>query len=666
MEATRNKLSHEISRAFEKALHYHQTGQLIDAEEAYKRTLDMQPNHSESLHLLGMIAYQTGSYENAAGWISSAIQSNPKNPVYYASLGDVLKFQGQLPQAIVCYQKALEMDPAFDEIYFKLGIAHHDQNDLNAAISYYRKAVEKKPDFVEALYNIAIVYQALNEDDEAISYYDQAIRLKPDYAEAHNNKGKAHKDKGDLQKAAACFRRALQLKADFAEPYFNLGDVLSTLGQIEAAIENYRLALRCRPNMIEAYNNLGNAHKTRGNFDAAIENYSQVVKLKPDLAEAYYNLGSTFRFKGDYQAAVANFSHALRLKPQYAKAHNNLGLTFKNQGDLDPAIECFSQALRINPNLAEAHWNRSFVNLLKGEFTKGWRDYDWRFKQDKWKTLYPYRYDKPSWDGSIGMDKTIFVHDEQGLGDTLQFVRYIPAVRSRFQRVIFETRKSLIPLLQGFPGIDRIVLRSSYPTPAENWDVYVPLLSLPKIFETKLETIPAKVPYIYADSGKAAYWQDRLTGDELKVGIVWAGRPLHTNDRNRSCKLKQFLPLSKIPGIELIGLQKGEAAAQTQNMSAEIVLTNYGEKFEDFTDTAGLIENLDLVISVDTAVAHLAGAMGKPVWVLLPFVPDWRWMMNREDSPWYPSMRLFRQKAHGDWAPVFQQVEEELKTLKLE
>jgi tetratricopeptide (TPR) repeat protein len=663
MEANGNKRSLDILRTFEKAVHYHQTGQLMDAEEAYKRTLNMQPNHSESLHLLGTIAYQTGNYENAATWISSAIQSNPENIRYYTSLGDVLKLQGQPNQAIACYQKALEMDPACDEIYFKLGSVHHDQNDLNAAISYYRKAVEKNPDFVEAFYNLALVYQALNEYDEAISYYDQAIRLKPDYAEAHNNKGKAHKDKGDLEKAAACFQRALQLKADFAEPYFNLGDVLSTQGQIEAAIENYGLALRCRPNMIEAYNNLGNAHKTRGNYDAAIENYSQVVKLKPGLAEAYYNLGSTFRLKGDYQAAVANLRHALRLKPQYAEAHNNLGLTFKNQGDLDQAIENLSQALRIKPQLAEAHWNRSFTYLLNANFKDGWRDYEWRFQQAKWKTLYPHRYSGPRWDGITGSGKTIFIHDEQGLGDTLQFVRYIPLVKSRCRKVIFETRKSLIPLLQGFPGIDRFVIRSTTQPASENWDFYTPLLSLPKIFGTDLETIPTDVPYIYADTGKVAHWRNRLPGSRFKVGIVWAGRPLHTNDRNRSCKLAQFYPFSKIPGIQLIGLQKGEATAQTQHNPAQFVLTNYGEEFKDFSDTAGLIENLDLVISVDTAVAHLAGAMGKPVWALLPFVPDWRWMMDREDSPWYPSMRLFRQKTQGDWGPVFQRVEKELKPL---
>jgi tetratricopeptide (TPR) repeat protein len=619
--------------------------------------------NAESHYLRGLSAYQSGNHTRALDYITKAIHCDPHRPIYYNGLGDVFKAQGDLKKTMACYQKAVHLKPNSVEANFNLGSIYHDQLQFKEAIYYYLKTVQVKPDLIEAHYNTGLAYQELNKLDDAIDSYDKALQIKPDYPEAHNNKGKALKDKGNLEEALTCFQRAIQLKQDFAEPYFNLGDALSYLGQMETAIQNYRLALRYRPNMIEAYNNLGNALKNQGDFDAAIDNYRQVARLKPDLAEAHYNLGSTLRLKEAFDEATTHLQQALQLKTDYAEAYNNLGLTYKEQGNLDQAIKNFSRALRIKPQLAEAHWNRSFTYLLNVNFMDGWRDYEWRFQQAKWKTLYPHRYNGSRWDGITCPDKTIFIHDEQGLGDTLQFVRYIPLVKSRCQRVIFETRKSLIPLLQGFPGIDKIVVRSSYPNSAENWDIYVPLLSLPKIFETKLETIPAKVPYIYADAGKVAYWQDRLAGNEFKVGIVWAGRPLHTNDRNRSCKLKQFLPLSKIPGIQLIGLQKGEATAQTQNMPAETVLTNYGEEFEDFTDTAGLIENLDLVISVDTAVAHLAGAMGKPVWVLLPFVPDWRWMMNREDSPWYPSMRLFRQKTHGEWAPVFQRVEEELTTL---
>jgi tetratricopeptide (TPR) repeat protein len=656
MKAFRHKRSPNIPGAPAGAAHDDQPGQMAAAKAVRGRINALEPDHSESMHLLGTIACRSGNYRQAATWISAAIQCDPQNPIYYASLGDVLRFQGQLNQAVTCYHKALQIDPSFDGIYFKLGVIYHDRNDLNAAIDYYGKAVAQTPDSVEAHYNLGLVYQAMGRMDDAITSYDKAIAGKPDYPEAHNNKGKALKDRGDLTEAVCCFQRAIQLKRDFAEPYFNLGDVYAIRGQTDAAIDNYQQALRCRPQMVEAYNNLANAYKTRGDLDAAIENYNQVIRLKPDLAEAYYNLGSALRLKGEFQAAISHLKHALRLKPRYAVAHNNIALAFKNQGQLDAAIDHFSRALQINPHLAEAHWNRSFVYLLKGEFDKGWQDYDWRFRQARWKTLYPHRYEKPRWNGSPLPDQTLFIHDEQGLGDSLQFVRYIPAARSRCQKVIFETRRSLIPLLEGFPGIDHIIARSSRPYPDPNWDVYIPLMSLPKVMGTTLDTIPRRIPYIFADSQKANFWRQRLSGGGVKVGIVWAGRPQHTNDRNRSCRLEQFHPISKIGGIRLIGLQKGEAAAQARHMPAGMALTNYGEEIEDFSDPAGLIENLNLVIAVDTAVAHLAGAMGKPVWVLLPFVPDWRWMVDRADSPWYPTMRLFRQTTLGDWQTVFQRV----------
>jgi tetratricopeptide (TPR) repeat protein len=618
-----------MNAKIEKALQYHQSGDLEQAEDIYKALLQANPNHPDLLHLFGMLAHQKDDGAKARTLFSRAIQINPTNPFYYISLGDALNAQSHQNQAIICYQKAIETKPETFEAYIKLGRLYHSQGNFNGAIRCYQKANQLKPDSVEVHYSAGLAYQALDKFDDAIASYDEAIRLNPDYVEA----------------------------------YFNLGDILYARGQMEAAIENYRHALRCRPEMIEAHNNLGNAFKAQGNLEAAVESYRQAVRLKPDIAEVYYNLGSALHLKEEFDNAITNFRLALQHKPQYAEAYNHLGLAYKNQGYLDQAAENFSQALRVNPHLAEAHWNRSFTYLLKGNFEDGWDDYDWRFQQAKWQTFYPYRYSGPRWSGSDCEGKTLFVHDEQGLGDTLQFVRYLPMAKARCGKIIFETRKELIDLLQGFPGIDKLVIRSSWQAATENWDFYIPLLSLPKVFGTTLKTIPNHVPYLSADSKKVEYWKNRLTGNGFKVGIVWAGRPMHADDRNRSFALKQFLPLSGIQGIQLIGLQKGEAAKQVNDLGTETGIVNLGEEFEDFTDTAGVIQNLDLVISVDTAVAHLAGAMGKAVWVLLPFIPDWRWIMDRDDSPWYPTMRLFRQKVRKDWESVFQRIEKKLRKL---
>jgi tetratricopeptide (TPR) repeat protein len=540
-------------------------------------------------------------------------------------------------------------------------IAYQRSGCLEKAEEIYDSLLQLNPDHPELLHMLAIVSHQQKNHDQSARLLTKAIAINPNNPEYYSCLGDVFKDQRRLKDALVCYHKALQLRPEFAEACFNLAETLKSMGKNEDAIENYRQALRCRPDMAEAHNNLGNLLKDLGYLDMAINHYEAVIRLEPNLAEPYYNMGSALRRMDKFQEAAAYLKHALQLKPDYAEACNNLGLAYKNQGHLGRAIERFTRAVEINPQLVEARWNRSFAHLLLGNFKDGWKDYECRLQQAGWKSLYPFRFQKPRWNGRPCPDKTIFVHDEQGLGDTLQFVRYLPMLKRRCAKVIFETRRSLIGILERHPGIDQLVPRLQAAPAAENWDFFIPLLSLPAIFGTSLDTIPKTMPYIQAPTEKAAYWRQRIDTTEFNVGVVWAGRPMHTNDRNRSCRLEHFLPLSEFTGIRLVGLQKGSAAAQAAALPADRKVVNFGEEFEDFSDTAGLIDNLDLVITVDTAVAHLAGAMAKPVWVLLPFIPDWRWMMHRQDSPWYPTMRLFRQKKHGDWKSVFQQVAAELQ-----
>ena len=652
-----------LNNAIRKAIHYQQSGQLRKAEEVYRRILTVDPDHSTALHLLGVMARQKGNYDSAVVLTNAAIRSHPETAEYYTSLGWIFADQGQLKKAAACYQQSLQLKPDFVEACFRLANVYHEQKNFKDAIIYYLKAVNLKPDFVEASYNAGLAYQLLGNFREAVAWYRRALKLNPNFVEAFNNLGQVLQQAGKSEEAQACFREAIRIKPDFAEAYFNLADLQCRRGQKDEAEKNFTRALRINPHMIEALNNLGNLYKDRGNIEAALKKYRQVIRLNPQLAEAYYNLGSALRLQGGFSEAIENFKCALQLKPDYAEAYNNLGLTYKNMGELEAAICNFTCALDIKQGFGEAHWNRSFTFLLQGNFAEGWNDYEWRYKQPRWKTIYPFRLNVPRWNGSSARDKRIFVHDEQGLGDTLQFVRYLPLLKSLCGTLILETRKALMELLNGFPGIDELVERSTDGNPAVAFDYYLPLLSLPGIFNTTPENIPGKVPYLYADPDKIAYWRDRLETKNFKVGLVWAGRPLHANDHNRSCNLDQFASLATIAGVRLYGLQKGPAADQSAHWSACPDFENLGQEFEDFSDTAAAIACLDLVISVDTSVAHLAGAMAKPVWVLLPFIPDWRWMMDRTDSPWYPTMKLFRQNKHGDWGSVFQRVKEELQRI---
>ena len=624
-----------IAETIENAVQYHQGGHLPLAEKLYKKVLQNDPNNPVALHSLGIIAHQRGNHDTAVELIGKAIENNPQISQFHNTIGLVFEALGKFKEAVAAYQQAVSI----------------------------------KPDYAEAYHNMAVALQSQGQYSAAVEKCKQAVSLKPDYAEAYNTMGFSMEKQEQYADAIENYKKAIQFKPDFVEAYNHLGVVLNAQERSAEAIENYKQALRLDPDYAEVYNNLGIALKDQEQFSEAIANFEQAIRLEPDFAEAYYNLANSLRDEARCTEAIQNYRQAVRFKPDFAEAYNHLGVVLNAQGgyaeviENDEAIENYRRALQIDPNFAEAHWNLSLVLLRTGRLTEGWKEYEWRLNPELDITTYPHCYEKPRWDGSCFKSKRLLVHYEQGLGDTLHFVRYLPMVKARGGTVILEVRKPLYRLLQGFPGVDELIEASFDNKPAVKFDYHVSLMDLPKIFATTLETIPAEVPYIHACPTKAEYWRKKLASADFKVGIVWAGSPTHGNDRYRSCTLKYFAPLTKIDGVRLYGLQKGEAAAQAEEMADEMAITNLGTEFEDFTDTAAAIENLDLVISVDTSVLHLAGAMGKPVWVLLPFAPEWRWMLNRQDSLWYPTMKLLRQKKWGQWEPVFQRAAEELRIM---
>jgi len=506
--------------------------------------------------------------------------------------------------------------------WFDIGNAAVDRGELQNALHSYRRAVEIDPRFAQAFFNLGLLYKSLGHPREAEFYFRQSVELQPDSPSAH---------------------------VQLAELFFSRGNM-------QASAAHYQEALRHDPSLAVAYNNLGNIHLRQGNFQEAIHCFRNVLRLRPTLAEGHYNLGSALKDAGDPEQAARALTRATQLRPDYAEAWNNLGLVHKALARYDQSINCFSRALRCQPNMAEARWNRSFVFLLMGNFRRGWQDFEARHDLLQRKLFYPFRLNSPRWDGSLRPRDTILVHDEQGLGDTLQFVRYLPQVKERCARVILETQAALIRLLKGFPGIDEVIERPSVERSNPIGDFHIPLMSLPRIFDTRPDSIPAVVPYIWTDLESAQRWAQRITGPDFKIGIVWAGRPEHHNDKNRSCRLQLFSPLARLSGVRLFSLQKGPALSQIRDADFQDSIVDLDPDLKDFAETAAAISRLDLVITVDTAVAHLVGAMGRPVWVLLPFIPDWRWMLGRSDSPWYPTMQLFRQQAPGCWESVVQKV----------
>jgi predicted O-linked N-acetylglucosamine transferase (SPINDLY family) len=503
--------------------------------------------------------------------------------------------------------------------------------------------------------------------EEAIQFYQKAIGKDPACAEAFNSLGNALKLQGKPEEALKCYQQAVRINPNFAEPYYNWGNLLKIAGQYHGAIEKYQTAVGLRPDFVQAYCNMGIALKAIGNFKNSIENFQQAIRLKPDLAEAYNNLGNVLNDNGQFKTAITHFQKAIALKPGYAEAFNNLGVAHFYQKQIKDALANYDAAIDLQSDFADAHWNRALANLLAGRLQEGFQEYEWRFLKSNWQVIYSRRYDIPRWDGTPFQGKRLYVHDEQGFGDTLQFIRYLPLVKERGGTVIMEAKKPLHGLLRNVPGIDELVERSASVRPATACDICIPLLSLPAIFETTLETIPAIHPYLFADPDKIITWRRRLPAGGIKIGIVWSGRPATPTDpvglSYRSCELQWFAPLTQIPNIRIYGLQKGPAAGDVVKSSLDKNIVNLGEEFKDFSDTAAAIANLDLVISIDTAVAHLAGALGKSTWLLLPQAADWRWLQERSDTPWYPSMQIFRQQNLGVWGSVFKQVKQSLLNL---
>jgi tetratricopeptide (TPR) repeat protein len=570
---------------------------------------------------------------------------------------------GDLEKAEELYLRILGEQPGNPGVLHLLGTLAHQKGRHDVALDLLGRAIAADQSIAEFHNTIGVILQAIGRLEESLGEYRQAILLRPDYAEAYNNLAMVFQSRGKCSQAIENYKQAAQLAPDCAEIHYNLANALSAGGRLGEAADSYKRALKLKPDYAEAYNNLAISLREQGEIEQATENYRRAIRLEPDCVRFHSNLASILQHQGRLAEALVHCERAVGLAPDCAEVYHNLASVLRDQGRCDEAVEQNRRAIGLRPEHAETHWNQAIAHLLNGDFSEGWKEYEWRRKTDSRASAYPHTHRKPIWNGEFLAGKRLLVHCEQGLGDCIQFVRYLPMVKASGAAVIFEAWPSLCGLLKEFDEIDELVELSFETKTRAQFDCCASIMDLPGIFGTVEETIPASVPYIHADPARAEYWRRKLAGPDFKVGIVWAGSARHANDHNRSCRLEHFAPIGRIEGIKLYGLQKGEPARQADELAGEVALENLAEHFADFTDAAAAIESLDMVISVDTAVLHLAGAMGKPVWALLPFAPDWRWMLGRADSPWYPTMKLFRQEEWGDWNSVLRNVTEELRAL---
>ena len=598
-----------IAAWFNAALAHQRGGRAGDAERVCRSILAVDPGHAPTLHLLGLIEHQRGSSDEGIEHIREAIARNGRDAAFHHNLGNILGSQGRAAEAMECYERALTLAPAS----------------------------------VDTLYNLGNTCLELGRPDQAITYFEGALHRRPGAIELHNNLGTALHDLGRHQEAIACYRKALARWPEAVEILDNLAAALRAQGELDAAQGCYERALALRPNRVESLIGLGVVLRDRGLPAEAVARYEQALALAPDHPEAHNNLGVALVEVGRPQEAVFHYERVLARHPERAETHSNLGIALERQRRHPEALARYGHALALKPDYAEAHFNRAHALLQTGKFEEGWEEYEWRFAVAR----YDRRFDRPLWSGELLDGKTILIHAEQGFGDTMQFVRYVPAVSERGGTVVLEVPEPLLRLA-------RTVLRGSQVIaagdPLPPFDCHCPLLSLPRVFKTNLATIPNAVPYLSAPPDAATVWADRIdAAPGLRVGLVWAGTTVGTID------LRLLQPMFEVAAVSWFSLQVGDHSSDVSLLDG-VRIVDLSPWLSDFAESAAAVCQLDLVISVDTSVAHLAGSLGRPTWLLLPYASEWRWLLEREDSPWYPTARLFRQRNPGDWPGVAREV----------
>jgi tetratricopeptide (TPR) repeat protein len=644
---------------FNAALELHKAGRLDEAEAAYRDLLARRPRHFDAQHLLGVIASQRGQFDRAITLIRAAIVMDPKRPAAFANLGNALMGAGRADEAAEAYRRALALDANLAEALFGLGNALRE-TDPDEAISAYEKAIAQRPAFVEAMANLASLQLARERAPVSLDLWLRASQLRPNAANLYIGAAKALTALERTDEAAQLLRGLGQISSVSNEDLFDAANALASARRFEDAARLYREILRRDPSLFPVLNNLGNMLRELGRLEEAEAAYRMALNAAPDDVGIICNRALILKDLGRAPEALAEVQRSIALKPTPV-GHSNLGLLWMGENKIEEALAEFTAAEALAPGDPDLVFHQGVALLHLGRFAEGWRKYEGRWGQRRSrerKRAFP----QPQWMGEDIEGRTILLHSEQGFGDTLQFVRYAPLVAERGARVVLECQPPLKRLMRETAGVAEVVARGES-LPA--FDLFVPLMSLPLVFGTALETVPGRVPYIRPPAEAVAAWADVAAGhDRPRIGLVWAGDARHYDvesnliDQRRSVTLEAYAPLLGLPGVEFFSLQVGPLAGQARAFPQ---IVDHTPRIKDFADTAALVAHLDLVISVDTAVVHLAGALGKPVWVLSRFDNCWRWMREREDSPWYPQLRLYRQPAPRAWGPVLERLAADLR-----
>lgn len=627
--------SQDVNVLFEHGLALQQQGQLAEAATLYEQVLTSQPSHFNALHFLGLIAVQT------------------ENPV----------------RAVELLSRAIEVKPGIAPVYFNRGIALQQLQRNVDAVASFDQAIAIQPEHFKAYFRRGLALQALRRTEDAIASYDSAIAIRPTYGDASLNRGIAFSELQKPEDALASFERAVALLPDHANAHLYCGLALADLQRFAEAVASYERVISIQPAHCVAHINRGKALHALGRNEEALESFDLATSIDPASAEAYNNRGTLLHALGRYGEALASLDQSISIRPNDAEFYYKRAMTLEALSRFEDALESYDKAIEVHTQACAPYWNKSLMLLSLGRYEEGWPLHEWRWKLNDKMAPREFSNGASLWLGEQCLaGKTILLHAEQGHGDAIQFCRYAKLVKALGATVILEVPGALMGLLSELEGVDQLIERGA-DLPSFNY--HCPLMSLPLTFKTRIDSIPSSAKYLHAQPAKVTQWQRRL-GPTLRprVGLVWSGgfRPdqpeVWAINQRRNLPLGMLGILDGLP-VDFISLQKGEPAesefaAAGQSGWLRPAIADYGADLNDFSDTAALIENLDLVISVDTSVAHLAAALGKPVWILNRFDSCWRWLKDRTDSPWYPTLTLYNQHRAGDWEDVMYRVRQDL------
>ena len=653
--------ANDSSSRFQMAMGLHEQGSIERAEILYREILQSHPSHFDTLLFLGHLYLHSGRAQQAIEVTSRSLVENPHHPAAHFNLGLALLNLGQNESAIESFDRAIALMPAYSEAYCNRGIAMQNLGQHQEAIASFERTLECMPENGIAYSNRGISLQKLVRHPEAITSFDKALELDPRNGVAHNNRGISLLALKKHAEALVSFERALELMPDYAEACSNRGLALQHLGRYEDAIASFDRAIELCPDNGMAFCNRGTSLLKLGRDEEAMASLDKALGATPDSAEVFINRGLVLKTLGRFQEALACFDQTLALRQAHVSTLNNRGNVLRDLNRSEEALASYDEALKNEPEDAITHFNASMCRLSLGDFGLGWEEYEWRWQIEQFSKA-KRNFQQPLWLGKESLrGKTILLHAEQGLGDTIQFCRYAQQVNAQGATVLLEVPPVLKSALLGLEGVSQVLGKGEL-LPA--FDYHCPLMSLPLALNTDLASIPASPRYLKCDTQHVAKWRSKLGATTLpRVGLVWSGNADFANDRTRSIPLEIFINLLS-EQAQFVSLQRDIRPADQPFLDAHQGIVHLGDQLHDFADTAALVENMDLVIAVDTAVAHLAGALGKPVWILLPFNSDWRWLLKRNDSPWYPSARLIRQSRSGDWGEVIEQLALELDELR--